>query len=85
MEPGINGAGKWKAQSLLKDEGVLMEENGKGIPDVRKHTATPEVRKWAEGKDMKNIVQKWSEINGWRWVIMSFATVASSAASNWGW
>ena len=41
MEPGINGASKWKAQSLLKEEGVSMEENGKGMG---KHTATPEAR-----------------------------------------
>ena len=85
MEPGINGAGKWKAQSLLRDEGVTMEENGRGIPDVRKHTAAPDTRKWAEGKEMKDIVQRWSEINHWRWVIMSVATVTSGAASNWPW
>ena len=85
MEPGINGAGKWKAQSLLKDEGVVMDENAKVIPDVRKHTATLEARKWADGVEMKDIVQRWSEISGWRWVITSVATVATGAASNWTW
>jgi hypothetical protein len=85
MEPGINGAGKWKAESLLRDEGLSMEENGRGMPDVRKHTATPAARKWAEGKEMKDIVQRWSEINGWRWMITSVAAVASGAASNWVW
>ena len=84
MEPGINGAGKWKAQGLLKDEGLAMEE-GKGTPDVRKHSATPETRKWAEGNEMKVIVQRWGEISAWRWVIMSVATAASGIASNWTW
>lgn len=85
MEPGINGAGKWKAQSLLKDEGVIMEENANIMPDVRKHTATHEARKWAEEVEMKDIVQRWNEINWWRWVITSIAAVASGAASNWTW
>jgi hypothetical protein len=85
MEPGINGSGKWKAQTLLKDEGLDMEENGRGLPDVMKHTGTPEARSWAEGKEMKEVVQTWSDINGWRWVVVGVAAVASGAASNWPW
>lgn len=81
MEPGINGAGKWKAESLLRDDGVKMED-GQG---VTKQTATLATRKWAEGQEMKDIVQRWSEINGWRWVIMGFAAVASGLATNWPW
>lgn len=84
MEPGINGAAKWKAQSLLADDGLTMGESNGG-PDVTRHTATPEARKWADGHEMKDIVQRWSEINGWRWVIMCFAMVASGVASNWTW
>jgi hypothetical protein len=79
MEPGVNGAGKWKAESLLKDEGVKMED-GQG---VNKHTATAAARQWAEGQEMKDIVQRWSEINGWRWVITGAAAVASGLATNW--
>jgi hypothetical protein len=81
MEPGINGAAKWKAQSLLKDEGVMMED-GLGVTN---NSATLETRKWADGVEMKEIVRRWGEINDWRWVIVGIAALTSGIATNWPW
>ena len=82
MEPGINGAGKWKAQSLLRDEGLVMEEIG-WIPSARKHTATETTRRWAETMEMRGIVVRWGETNNWRWIITIVAAVASGLGSHW--
>ena len=79
MEPGINGAGMWKAENLLKDEGVAVEDGQR----VMRCTATLETKKWADGQEMKDIVQRWGEISGWRYIITGFATVASGVATNW--
>jgi hypothetical protein len=81
MEPGINGAGKWKAQLLLRDEGLVMEEQGNGLGGVTKHTATQKTRSWAETVDMKDIVTKWGQINGLRWLVTGVAAAVSGMAS----
>jgi len=80
MEPGINGAGKWKAQLLLKDEGLVLQE-WDGVGGVTIHTATQKTRKWAETVDMKDIVTKWGQVNGLRWFLAGVAAVASSVAT----
>lgn len=81
MEPGINGAGKWKAQLLLRGEGLVLEEQGNALGGVTKHNATQKMRSWAETVDMKDIVTKWSRINGLRWLITGVAAAASGMAS----
>lgn len=85
MEPGINGAGKWKAEQLLKEQGFRMEENGKGMPSVWKHTATEKRRRWAERRDMREIVERWGVINGRRWVVVGVAAVVSGVGSYCSW
>jgi len=87
MEPGINGAGKWKAEKLLKEQGVRMEENGKGMPSAWKHTATEKCRMWAERRDMREIVGRWGVVNGRKWMISGVAAVLSGVASccRWKW
>jgi len=87
MEPGINGAAKWKAHLLIKEDGYKMHDNDKRMPDVYKHTATQASRSWAEETEMKTLVERWGYINGWRWVVVGLGTVASALAShvdNWG-
>lgn len=81
MEPNINGAGKWKAQQILQEDGYKVEENGPGMPDVFKHTGTPSARQWAEKTNMKDIVSTWGQINSWRYWIAMVAAVASGYGS----
>jgi len=73
MEPGINGAGKWKVQELLRDEGFELKEAGQG---THKDTA----RESAATVDMKTIAGTWVSTNAWRYVITRLATVISAAA-----
>lgn len=81
MEPGINGAGKWKVATMLKDEGFKMEENGRGVPDVHRHTATQSARQWADKTDMKDIVRAWTRINALRYMITFVSAFASGYAT----
>ncbi|OCL12048.1 hypothetical protein AOQ84DRAFT_285969 [Glonium stellatum] len=81
MEPGINGAGKWKVQELLRDEGFKLEENNWIIPRVDKQTAKETTRRWAEKSTMKEIVIIWGQINKWRWVMTAMGTAASAYAT----
>ncbi|KAH6625697.1 hypothetical protein C7974DRAFT_313370 [Boeremia exigua] len=71
MEPGINGAGKWKVQELLRGEFELKRE-GQGTD---KDTARASWKRWAENVDMKTIAEVWANTNSWRYVITSIATV----------
>jgi hypothetical protein len=78
MEPGVNGAGKWKAQDLLRDEGFGLKGTGQGTD---KDTASAATKRWAEAVDMKTIAETWAKTNAWRYVITAFATVISATAT----
>jgi hypothetical protein len=78
MEPGINGAGKWKVQEILRDEGGVLKGVGQGTD---KDTASDAAKKWAETVDMKTIAETWARTNAWRYVITAFATVISATAT----
>lgn len=81
MEPGINGASKWKAQSLLKDQGVVMQETSLLMPSSRKHGSTLSSRRWAERSDMRDLIKFWQAVNNVRWVVGAVAAMASGYAS----
>jgi hypothetical protein len=78
MEPGVNGAGKWKVQELLRDEGYRLKGEGQGTD---KDTASNAAKRWAEKVDMKTIAQLWATTNAWRYVITAVATVISATAT----
>ncbi|KAL6712283.1 hypothetical protein ACN47E_000160 [Coniothyrium glycines] len=78
MEPGVNGAGKWKVQELLSDEGFELQQSGQGTDT---DTANQKAKHWADSVDMKTIVQSWASINSWRYVITAVATLLSAIAT----
>jgi hypothetical protein len=65
MEPGVNGAGKWKAQELLRDDGFTLNGSGAGTDKV----------------DMKTIAETWARTNAWRYVITGIALAISTSAT----
>lgn len=77
MEPGINGAGKWKVQELLRGEFELKSE-GQGTDN---DTAIASWKTWAESVDMKTIAETWARTNTWRYVITITATIISATAT----
>lgn len=77
MEPGVNGAGKWKAQELLHDEFDLKGQ-GHGTD---KDTARTGWKRWAEKVNMKTIAELWATTNAWRYVITGIATAISATAT----
>jgi hypothetical protein len=79
MEPGINGAGKWKAQELLREKGFKLQ--GSGRTGTSKATARGSAKQWAQTVDMKTIAEMWAKINARRYVITGLATIASAAAT----
>ncbi|KAK4954910.1 hypothetical protein LTR10_007102 [Elasticomyces elasticus] len=79
MEPGINGASKWKVQTLLGDEGFSMKETTWWFPSAFRHGSTLASRRWAEQTDMKDLILFWRRVNNWRWVI----AIAAAAVSGW--
>ena len=81
MEPGVNGASKWKVQSLLKDEGFSMPETSVFVPSSLKHGSTRASRRWAEKSDMKELILFWRKVNNVRWVIAGLAAVLSGFAT----
>ena len=81
MEPGINGAAKWKVQELLRDEGFQLEENTTVMPGINRQTASQSTRRWAEKTDMREIVMTWGQVNKWRWVMTAIGTTASAYAT----
>lgn len=81
MEPGINGACKWRAQMLLKDEKFILPETGIWHPLAHGQGGTDKMRRWAEGSDMKTLVLAWRRINDVRWVIGGIAAVLSGLAT----
>jgi hypothetical protein len=77
MEPGINGAGKWKCYQLLRDEdknGRFVMVDGQG---VGADTAREGWKRWAEGVDMKTIAETWAKTNMVRYVVTGVAVVSS--------
>ena len=80
MEPGINGACKWKVQSLLKDEGFSMPETTIWKPSAHSHGATRKSRRWAERSSMKDLILHWRSVNNLRWILGGFVALASG----WG-
>ncbi|KAH7094267.1 hypothetical protein FB567DRAFT_585653 [Paraphoma chrysanthemicola] len=78
MEPGVNGAGKWKAQQLLREDGLTLNGRGAGTD---KDTASETSKQWAEKVDMKTIAETWARTNAWRYVITGIALVLSTVAN----
>lgn len=81
MEPGINGASKWKVQSLLKDEGFWMPDTTIFMPSSKKHGGTVASRRWAERSSMEDLIRFWRSVNNVRWVIGGLAAVFSGMAT----
>lgn len=81
MEPGINGATKWKVQSLLKEEGMRLPDTSIFKPSTHRQSATKSSRRWAEKTDMKELILKWRDVNNYRWIIVGVAAVLSGYAT----
>lgn len=81
MEPGINGAAKWKVQCLLKDEGFSMPETKIWKPSSLKHGGTQESRRWAERTSMRELIVFWRKVNNFRWVVGGVAAGLSGWAT----
>ena len=81
MKPGVNGASKWKAQTLLKDEEFSMPDTTIYMPSGRKNGGTESARRWAERSDMKDLIKFWQRINNVRWVIGGAAAMLSGYAT----
>jgi hypothetical protein len=79
MEPGVNGAGKWKVHILLRDEddGFRLKQGG----GTKADTAKEGWKKWAEEVEMKEIVEFWAWTNMWRYVVTGIAVVVSGVAT----
>jgi hypothetical protein len=82
MERGVNGAGKWKVKEILRreGEGVLLKD-GMG---TEADTASEEWKRWAEGVEMKTIVERWAWTNMWRYVITGIAVGVSAGVTIFG-
>ncbi|KAK3390298.1 hypothetical protein B0H63DRAFT_557292 [Podospora didyma] len=68
LEPGVNGACKWKIQSLLADEGFNLPPQQSFMPGVRQQTASAKSKTWADTASMKELISFWASINHVRWV-----------------
>jgi hypothetical protein len=75
MERGINGAGKWKAQEILRDEGWRLEGRGAG---TKRDSASEGAKRWAESVDMRTIVESWGRVNAWRYGVVGVGMVVSA-------
>ncbi|KAF2503355.1 hypothetical protein BU16DRAFT_612870 [Lophium mytilinum] len=76
IEPAVNGAGKWKAADLLRDDGFELEYVGR----VDRHSASEAAKQWADKIEMRTIVETWARLNMWRCYIGALAVGASSYA-----
>lgn len=81
MEPGINGALKWKVQTLLKEDGFRMKETKIWFPHAHRHGSTQASRRWAERTEIKELILFWRYINNFRWVLGGVAAVLSGWAT----
>jgi hypothetical protein len=77
MEPSVNGAGKWKAQELLRGEFELRDVG----PGTNRDTARVSWKSWAETVDMRTIAELWAKTNAWRYVITGVAIMISATAT----
>ncbi|KAK4248098.1 hypothetical protein C7999DRAFT_13901, partial [Corynascus novoguineensis] len=81
MEPGINGACKWKVAEVLKgdkgDDGESVNlpvargggERSIGMPSVTRHSASEGSKRSAEEVGMGELVVSWARMNHMRWVM----------------
>jgi len=81
MEPGVNGACKWKVQTLLQDEGFSMPKTPLWMPSSVKHGSTDKSRRWAESTNMKDLIRSWQRVNNFRWAIAGVSMILSGYAS----
>lgn len=81
MEPGINGACKWKVQQLLEDEGFKLSETRLWAPSAWRHGGTLAARRWAEKTSMKDLILFWRKVNNWRNVVGVLAACLSGWAA----
>lgn len=81
MEPGINGALKWKVQSVLRQQGMDLPETGILMPSAISHSATQTSRRWAEKTELKELIRFWRKINDFRWVIGGVSAMLSGYAT----
>lgn len=84
MEPGVNGASKWRLESLLRDEGVKMPETSIWWPSTLRHGSTQASRRWAEDTNMETLILFWRKVNNFRWTVAGTAACLSGAAT-FGW
>lgn len=82
MEPGVNGAGKWKVREMLRGEDrVGKKEWVVGRQGTGKDTAREEWKRWAESVDMCVIVECWGRANAVRYVVAGVAVGLSAMAT----
>lgn len=81
MEPGINGACKWRVESLWKDEGFHLPETTLWKPSAHRHGGTARSRAWAEKSNMKELVLCWRKVNNLRWMLGGLAAFLSGIAT----
>jgi hypothetical protein len=83
MEPGRNGALKWKVQLLLmKDNDFkMMPETSVFMPSAHKHGSTQASRHWAEKEDVRDLILFWRKVNNCRWVLGGLAAMLSGYAT----
>ncbi|KAK3374530.1 hypothetical protein B0T24DRAFT_528702 [Lasiosphaeria ovina] len=80
FEPGINGACKWKVESLLASDGFSLQASN-GFPSPFRHSATESSKKWADSASIAELVASWGRLNHVRWVMSLFAAAASGYAT----
>lgn len=81
FEPGINGACKWKIETVLRDEGFNMPEKRAGRPSPLRQSGTMQSRRYAETRTLQELLWEWERINHVRWVIGLAAAMASGWAT----
>ena len=81
MEPGINGATKWRVQTLLKDEGFSMPETSIFRPSSVRHGSTQSSRKWAESTQIRDLIRFWQRVNNFRWIVAGGSALVSGYAT----
>ncbi|WPG99196.1 Hypothetical protein R9X50_00200700 [Acrodontium crateriforme] len=81
MEPGINGALKWKVQSLCKDDGFCLLETSALVPSAHRHGSSRASRVWAERTHVRDLILFWRRVNNFRWVVAAFAAGLSGVAT----
>lgn len=79
MEFNVNGACKWKVQSLLESQGYNMPP-WNGISSAHRHSASQKAKKWADEWTMKQLVGHWKKWNDFRWGLTGVAVVLVGCA-----